>query len=122
LNITEGVRRLTNHSGNALVALLADACWPLDRSALADLAVPVGAHLREIVGEDERRTASIRTIHRQNRLVRQADAGVVLRDAAVVPLVDLAEVDVGDDVAREVQILVDTGDVIDRDNRAENGG
>jgi len=121
LDVAEGVRGLTNHTGDALVALLTDACGPLHGGALAYLAVPIGADLREVIGEDVGGSASVGAIDGQNRIGRKIDAGIVLGDARIVPRGDLAQVDVSDDVAREVEILIDTGDVVDRNDCAEDG-
>ena len=49
------------------------------------------------------------------------DAAVELRDRRVVPLLDLAEEDVGDRRAVELQALVDAVDLVRDGHRAEHG-
>src|SRR6266851_318649 len=122
LDVAEGEGGLANHAGDAFISLLADTRGPLDGGVLSYLAAPVRADLREVVGEDVGGAASVGAIDGQDRMVWQADAGIVLSDAGVVPLGDLAEVDVGDDVAGEIEVLADAREVVHRDNRAEDGG
>ena len=51
----------------------------------------------------------------------QVHARVQLRDRRVVPLRDLAEEDVGEHRAGELQLAADVRDVVDRHDRAEHG-
>jgi hypothetical protein len=54
--------------GDAFVALAADARGPLDRGAFADGGLELGAHLREVVGPDERRSRAVRAMHDGDRV------------------------------------------------------
>src|ERR1700761_6646980 len=51
----------------------------------------------------------------------QLDAGIVFRYARIIPLGDFAEVDVGQNVGPNMQV-VDALDVEDRDNGSQHGG
>ena len=53
---------------------------------------------------------------------RQLDAGVQLGDRRVVPLLDLAEEDVGEQRAGELQLAATPRQVVDRHHGAEHGG
>jgi hypothetical protein len=113
---------LTNHAGNALVTLLADARRPPYRGVLPDHSCPVGAHFGEKVGEDIGCSASIRAIDRQYLIVRKIDAGIIFGNARIIPSGDLAEVDVSNDVAGEVELLIHARNVVDRNDSAEDSG
>jgi len=52
---------------------------------------------------------------------RQLHAGVQFRNRGVVPLLNLAKVDIGKDRPRELQLVCDTGNVIDGHDGAKHG-
>src|SRR6185437_12655066 len=62
-NVADGVLGLTDIAGNAFIALGANANRPFNRSAGANLGLPVGADLREVVGEVEGGARSVRTVN-----------------------------------------------------------
>ena len=99
---------------------MADACGPLHRGSGTDLALEISADLGKEVRKDEGRSAAFRTIDRQNRIVRKVDAGIVFGNAGVVPAGDLTQVDVCDHVTGEVEFLVHSRNVVDRNDSAEN--
>ena len=80
--------------GDALVALGAEADRPFDGRAGADAGLPFRTDLGKVVGEDEGRPRTVRAMHDDDRLRRQLDVRVELRDRRIVPLGDLAEEDV----------------------------
>src|SRR6185437_190692 len=66
-DIADGAGRPRRQRRDALIALAADARRPLDRGVLADLALELGAHLREIVGENEVGARAVGAVERRDR-------------------------------------------------------
>ena len=89
--------------GHALVALAAQADRPVDRCAFAHLLLPLGADLGQVIDPDVGGPAAVRTVHDEDLLIGQRHAGVRRRDARVVPLRDLCEKDIGDNVGYDAQ-------------------
>src|SRR4051794_20579224 len=105
------------HAGrDAVVALGARAGRPLDRLVDAGAALPLGRVVGEEGREELRRAGLVRAVADRDRLVGQLRARVGCGDGRVVPLLDLAEEDVRDGLAVELEPLVDAVDVVgDRD-------
>ena len=93
LDIADRAVHLLDIGGNTGIALAADAVRPIDRGAFTDLALPVRADLRQIIGEVEGGAGAVGAMHRGDRLMRQIDVGVELFDRRIVPLFDVAEID-----------------------------
>ena len=104
LDVADGAVDAAGVRGHALVALAADAGGPVHRGLLAHLGLPVRAHLGEVVGEDEGGAGAVGAVDDGDRPVGQGDARVELLDGGVVPLGDLAQVDVGEDGAGELEL------------------
>ena len=102
-DVADGAGGLLDLAGDAGVALAAQSDRPVDGGVLADLRLPVGAHAREEVGEDEARAAAIRTVDDDDVDRGKLDSGVLAGDRGVIPLGDLAEEDVGDGRAIELE-------------------
>ena len=97
---------------HAFVALATEAADPFHRRAFTDLRLPLRAHLGEVVGEDEGGPGAVGTVHRRDGLVGQLEARIQVRDGGVVPLLDLAEVDVGEQRAGQLELAgLDAGNV-----------
>ena len=121
-DIADRVRDLLDRGRDAFIALAADADGPLHRGVVADLRLPLGRDLGEIVGEDEGRARAVRAIDRVDVGVGQLQVAVQRNDLGVVPLLDLAHVDAGENVARELELArLDTGDVHGRNDAAHHG-
>src|SRR3954453_13396763 len=105
------------HAGrDAVVALGARARRPLDRLVDAGAVLPLGRVVGEEGREELRRARLVGAVADRDRLVGQLHAGVRRGDGRVVPLLDLAEEDVRDGLAVELEALVDALDVVgDRD-------
>ena len=96
---------LLHVGGDAFVALAAHAGRPLHRRALADLGLPLGADLRQVVGEDERGARAVGAVHDGDVAASGSFTPRVQRgDRRVVPLGDLAEVDVGEHRAGQLEL------------------
>src|SRR5262249_40011884 len=96
----------------------ADALREVDARRAADLALPVAADRGEVVREVVRGARSVAAVDGRDVGGREVDARVDLRDRRVVPLRDLAEVDVGDDRPGQLQVVRDAGKVVhDRGGR-----
>src|SRR5207244_5433087 len=93
LDIADAARRLLHRRGDAFVALASEAYRPVDRGALADLLLPFGADLGEVVGKDETGARPVGPVNHYDILVRQLDAFVERGEAGVAPLGDGGEVD-----------------------------
>src|SRR4029078_10721211 len=113
--------RLLHAAGDAVVALRAGAGRPLDRLVRAGAALPG----RRVVGEEgrevRRRAGLVGAVAGRDARARQLRARVLARDLRVVPLLDLAEEDVGDGLPVELEALVDAVDVVGDRHRAEDG-
>src|SRR5262249_4591000 len=120
LDVAERARLLLHLARDALVPLAAESDRPVHGRAAADLLVPLGADLREIVHPNVRRAASVRPVNHDDRLTRQRHAGVERGDLRVVPLGDLAQEDVREHLARELE-LRRIRQIVGRDDRAEHG-
>ena len=101
LDIANGTRRARDQRRDALIALAAEPYRPFDRGILADLVLPFRAHLREIVGEDERCPGTVGTVDYRDACVGQLQAGIEFGDRGIIPLGDLPQIDVGDGWAVE---------------------
>ncbi len=77
------------------------------------------AHLAQIVGEDKAGAAAVRAVNDDDLLVRQVNARVVLGDASVVPVVQLAEVDVGKHIAAQFDFR-NAGNVVNGNHGAQS--
>src|SRR3546814_14195419 len=95
---------------HALVALAADAGGPLYRGAFADLRLPFGADLRQVVDEVEGGAGAVGALDHGDLLVGQLHAALERGDGRVVPLLALAEEDVGPGFA--VELLPDRNSVL----------
>src|SRR5690606_12494859 len=122
-DVADGVLQLANVSGNAFVTLATLARGPLDGLAFADLVLPVGRYLGQVVGPVEGRAGTVRTVHHDDRGTGQLDVGVQRLDGFIIPLGDLAQIDIRQHFAREAQFArLDAVDVDDGDHTADDGG
>nr|GEU28454.1 hypothetical protein [Tanacetum cinerariifolium] len=123
LDVTNGTLDALHVGGNAFVTLAAHAHDPFHGSAGADLGFEVGAGLGQEVGEQERRARTVGAVHHGDVFGRQLHARVQRGNRGVVPLGDLAQVDVGHDrtgqfqLARGDAVQVDHGDHAAHDGR-----
>src|SRR3954451_877222 len=120
LDIADRALRLLHAAGDAVVALRAGAGRPLDRLVGARAALPRGRVVRQERREVRGRARLVRPVADGDRVARQLHAGVLAGDLGVVPLLDLAEEDVGDGLAVELEALVDAVDVVGDGDRAED--
>src|SRR3954451_24894651 len=116
LDVADAAVVLLDAGRDAVVALGARAGRPLDGLVDAGAALPLGRVVRQEGREELRGARLIRAVAHRDRLVGQPRARVGRGDGRVVPLLDVAEEDVGDGLAVELEILVDALDVVgDRD-------
>ena len=100
---------------------------PTPTGHLSDASTPTlllnsGRDLAQIVGEDEGRPRAVGAMDEGDVGGWQRDAGVEFHERRIVPLLDLAEHDVGEQRAGELQRLGHLRQVVDRHDRAEHGG
>src|SRR5205807_1680441 len=100
---------------DALIALAAHAFRPGDRGAGANLLFPFGADLGKVIGPDEGRARAVRAAHHGDRIGRQLEARIQVGNRLVVPVLDLAEEDVGQNRTREFKLA--GGDALEIDYR-----
>src|SRR3954469_13547812 len=121
LDVADRALRLLDAAGDAVVALRAGADRPLHVLVDARTALPrrrvVGEELREVL----RRARGVGAVADRDAVARQLDAGVLARDLRVVPLLDLAEEDVGGRLAVELEALLDAVEAVRDGHRAEDG-
>ncbi|MPM40441.1 hypothetical protein SDC9_87082 [bioreactor metagenome] len=123
LDVANGVGQTAHESGHAFVALAACAGGPVHGRAFTHLVFPLGVHLRQIVGEQEAGARAIGAAHRSDVGVRQLDVGVQCGDGCIVPLGDLAQVDVAQHLAAELELAcLDALDVHHGDHATDHGG
>src|SRR3954447_2574847 len=116
LDVADAAVVLLHAGRDAVVALGARARRPLDRLVDAGAVLPLGRVVGEEGGEELRRARLVGAVADRDRLVGQLHAGVGRGDGRVVPVLDLAEEDVRDGLAVELEPLVDALDVVgDRD-------
>src|SRR6185437_11112212 len=115
-DVADRARGLGDGRGHTSVAFGTDAGFEADGGGVADFRLPVGADFRQVVGERVGVTGTVGTEDRGDLQVRELRLRVELGDLRVVPAGDRAEVDTGDDLAREVDLLHA------RDVEAEAGG
>src|SRR3954452_3309907 len=116
LDVADAAVVLLHARRDAVVALRAGARRPLDRLVHAGAALPLGRVVGEEGREELGRTGLVGAVADRDRLVGQLHVRVRLRDGGVVPLLDVAEEDVGGRLAVELEALLDARDVVgDRD-------
>jgi len=122
LDITDRIGQLLDESCNAFIALAAGADGPIYSRAFADLALPLGVDLAQIVGEQETGARTVSTANRCNGRIRQRQGGVERLDGRVVPLGDLAKVDVAQHLAVELEFARLHADDVDYWNHTTDDG
>ena len=121
-DVTDRVIQLTDVSGNTFVALAALAHRPLHSLAGTDLRLPVSGDLGEVVGPEERGAGTVSAVDHNDRGGRKLEARVQLRDLGVIPHLDLAEEDVGENGTGQTELAsLDAGDVNNRNRAADDG-
>ena len=107
--------------GDTLVALAPDAGWPGDRGALADLLFPLRADLRQVIDPIEGRARSIGAVHHCDREVRELHPWIEGGHRGVVPLLDFAQIDVGEQWPAETKLSgLHTLDIHNRNDPADH--
>src|SRR4051812_32891034 len=121
LDVADRALRLLHAACDAVVALRTGAGRPLDRLVGAGAALP----RRRVVGEERRevrrRARLVGAVADRDVRARQLRTRVLAGDLGVVPLLDLAEEDVRDGLAVELQALLDAVDVVRDGDRAKDG-
>ncbi len=121
LDVADRAIGAADQRGDTFIALAAQTRRPFERRIDPDLRLPIATDLGEIVGEIIGRAGAVRAMHDGDRLVGQAGPLVEIGDLLVVPFDDLAEEDVGDDRARQLELAgFDALDVEDRDDAAHD--
>ena len=120
-DVTDRILGLADIAGDAFVALGANASRPFDRGAGTDLGFPVGADLREIVGEVEGGARTVGAANDGDGVGRQLQLRIELGDRRIIPFGDLAEIDVGQRFAVEHQFAgLDAFEIHHRNDRAHD--
>src|SRR3954469_10332688 len=120
LDVADRAVVLLDAGGHPVVALGAGARRPLDRLVDARAVLPLGRVGGEERGEQLGRARLVGAVADGDLAAREVRVGVALGDRGVVPLRDLAEEDVGDGLAVELEALVDALDVVGHGDRAEH--
>src|SRR3954454_4285969 len=120
LDVADRAVVLLDAGCNAVVALGAGARRPLDRLVDARAVLPLGRVGGQERGEQLGRARLVRAVADRDVGARELRIGVRLGDRRVVPLRDLAEEDVGDGLAVELEALLDALDVVGHGDRAEH--
>src|SRR3954451_13095663 len=119
LDVADRAVGLLDRGGDAVVALGAGARRPLDVLVDPRPALP----LRRVVGQELREALrgarGVGSVHDGDLGRRQLDVRVLGLDRRVVPALDLAQVDVAQRLAVELQAALDAAQVVGRRDRAE---
>jgi hypothetical protein len=122
-DIADGADGLFHEGRDTVIALATQARGPLDRVAGADLAGPGRALHRQVGGEQEAGARAVRAVNDGDRQVRQGDALVEGADLRVVPLLDVAQIDRGEQRSGQVDLArLDARKVHHRDHAAHDCG
>ncbi|EAW42553.1 hypothetical protein N9414_24358, partial [Nodularia spumigena CCY9414] len=123
LDVADGVGQATHEGGHAFVALAACARGPVHGLAFANLFLPLGIDLGQVVGEAEGGARAVSAAHGSDGGVRQVHARVQGLDGLVIPLADLAQVDVAQHLAGQLELAgLDALDVDHGHDAADHGG
>src|SRR6202012_5986232 len=107
--------------GDAVIALAAEPERPIDRRALADIRLPVGTDLGKIIRPVERGAGAIETMDDGDRYVRQFQIGIDMLDRRIIPLPDLAEENVREQLPGEADLAgLDAVDMNHWNNAADH--
>src|SRR5206468_1987378 len=107
---------------NAFVALPSKTHRPADCGVRANLTLPLRADFGQIIGPDEGGAAAIGPVHDGDIGVGQVYTGIELFQGRIVPFFNLAEEDVRQDRARELELGVYALDVVSGNHAAEHSG
>src|SRR3569833_2840950 len=105
LDVTDRARRLLDQGRYTRNAFARHTSGPLHRLAFADRTVPIRADLAQIGGEDVGGSGTIGTVHWDDRNARQLYAGIKGSYRGVIPILDLAGKDVGNNRAGQLQAV-----------------
>ena len=112
-----------DEGGHALVALAAETNRPLRRGAGTDLGLPLVIDLGQVVGEDEGGAGTIGATDHADVGSGQRQLGIQVGNRFVIPLGDLAQIDVGQHGAGQLQLTrLDAGQIDHRHNPADHRG
>ena len=100
-DIADRPRQALHVGGHTFVALAGNAGSPFHRGVVADLVFPLGADLRQVVGENEGRAGTVGPRNHRDVLIGQLNAFVQRGDRGRIPLGDLAKINIGDHRAGE---------------------
>ena len=103
-DITDRVGQTGYESGHALITLAACANGPIHRAVLADFGLPFGIHLAKVAGKQKCGAGAVSTAHRCDRCVRQIYGRVDGLDSRIVPARNLAQINVAENLAAELQL------------------
>src|SRR5262249_3934714 len=107
---------------NAGVTLTTKSNGPVHGLSVTDRRLPICADLAQIVREDERRARSVRSVSDVDSAVRKSCSGIESADLLIVPIRNLAEKDVGNEWAGEVQSRSQARNVVGDALRADHDG
>ena len=123
LHVADRPWNALQEGGDAFVAFATHSADPFHRRPFTDRVLPVRADLRQIVGEDEGRTGAIGAVDGRDGLVGELEPRVQIGDRRVIPLLDLAEVDVCEHRTGQLHVAgLDAGDIHHRNHAADDGG
>ena len=96
LDVTDRTRCLLHQARNPFVSLAAEADGPVYGGGGANLRLPLGANLRQKIGEDVGGAAAVGAVNDNDVVAGQLDPRIRLGDFGIVPLCDLPQVDSGE--------------------------
>ncbi len=83
--------------------------------------LPLGVGFAEEVGPGEGGAAAVGAMDDDDFCVGKGDAVIEFADGGVVPLADLAEIDAGENLRREAEVLTSLRKMVDGDDGADDG-
>ena len=117
------MRQPLHERGHAFVTLAAGPSRPVHGRAFANLGLPLSVLLGQVVGEEEGRARAVSAAHHGDVAVGQLHARVQCGDGRVVPLLQLAQVDVAQYSPRQTQLARrDTRQIDHGHDAADDGG
>ena len=122
LYIADRTRQTLYERGDTVVAFTTQTGWPVNGRAGTDFRFPLFVHFRQVAGEHERGTRTIRAANHGDVLGRQLQAWVEFGDRFVIPFFDFAQVDVTQGFAVQHQLTRLHARQVDRQNHATDHG
>src|SRR4051812_37499388 len=120
LHVADRSGRLLHLSGNAFIALTAESNGPLDLLAFAEGPCPRRTHRTQVIAEDVSSAASVRAVDDEDIGIWKTHPAVLCDNPRIIPLGDLPLKNTRDDIAGQIERLLEIGNVVRDDDGAHD--